>query len=139
VPEAGRSIPTEHAQHRPAGQNPSPGDRGQLPSRVRPKLPLQVREPGRPADPADTQATLLLAAGADAQQIPPGVEARAARWRDHLMGKKILLMLDNAAEHEQVGPLLPGTAGSLMLIASRRRLAAPEDAAVIGLDTSYPR
>jgi len=48
-------------------------------------------------------------------------------------------MLDDAAGDEQARPLLPGTAGSLMLIASRRRLAAPEDAAVIGLDTSYPR
>src|SRR5262249_59693011 len=42
---------------------------------------------------------------------------------------------DDAAGHEQIRPLLPGTAGSLVLITSRRRLTALEDAAVISLDT----
>src|SRR5215813_3738350 len=46
-----------------------------------------------------------------------------------------LLLPDDAAGHEQVRPLLPGTAGSLVLITSRRRLAALDDAAVISLDT----
>jgi hypothetical protein len=48
-------------------------------------------------------------------------------------------MLDDAAGHEQVRPLLAGTAGNSMLITSRRRLAALEDAAVISLDTPLPR
>src|SRR5262249_9482907 len=47
-------------------------------------------------------------------------------------------LLDDAAGHEQVRPLLPGTAGSLVLITSRRRLTALEDAAVISLDTLSP-
>jgi len=102
-------------------------------------LPLHAHTPGqRPVDPADALASLLLTAGLGPQQIPPGLEGRAARWRDHVAGKRILLLLDDAAGHEQVRPLLPGTPGSLVLITSRRRLAALEDAAQISLDTLSP-
>ena len=99
-------------------------------------LPLHAHTLGqRPVEPADALASLLLTAGVTARQIPPGLEARAGRWRDHVAGKKILLVLDDAAGHEQVRPLLPGTTGSLVLVTSRRRLAALEDTAVISLDT----
>jgi tetratricopeptide (TPR) repeat protein/transcriptional regulator with XRE-family HTH domain len=98
-------------------------------------LPLHAHTQGqRPVDPADALASLLLTAGLAAPQVPPGLEARAARWRDVVAGKKILLLLDDAAGHEQVRPLLPGTAGSLVLVTSRRRLSALEDTAVITLD-----
>ncbi|HEV2375355.1 MAG TPA: helix-turn-helix transcriptional regulator [Streptosporangiaceae bacterium] len=99
-------------------------------------LPLHAHTPGqRPVEPADALASLLLTAGLIAGQIPSGLEARAARWRDHVADKKILLLLDDAAGQEQVRPLLPGTAGSLVLITSRRRLSALEDAEVISLGT----
>ena len=102
-------------------------------------LPLHAHTPGqRPVGPADALASLLLTAGVAAAQIPPGLEARAGRWRDQVAGKQILLLLDDAAGHEQVRPLLPGTAGSLVLVTSRRRLTALEDAAVISLDTLPP-
>ena len=92
-------------------------------------LPLHAHTAGQqPVDPADALASLLLIAGLAAREIPPGLEARAARWRDHVAGKKILLLLDDAAGHEQVRPLLPGSAESLVLITSRRRLAALDDA-----------
>jgi len=102
-------------------------------------LPLHAHTPGqRPVDPADALASLLLTAGVPAQQIPPELEARAGRWRDQVAGKKVLLVLDDAAGHEQVRPLLPGTAGSLVLVTSRRRLTALDDAAVLSLDTLPP-
>jgi tetratricopeptide (TPR) repeat protein/transcriptional regulator with XRE-family HTH domain len=102
-------------------------------------LPLHAHTPGqRPVEPADALASLLLSAGVGAQQIPPGLQARAGRWRDYLAGKKALLLLDDAASHEQVSPLLPGTGGSLVLITSRRHLTALEDAAAISLDTLAP-
>ena len=122
----GKTTLAVHAAHRLAGSFPD----GQF------FLPLHAHTPGqRPVGPADALASLLLTAGVPAQQIPPGLEARAARWRDHVAGKKVLLLLDDAAGHEQVRPLLPGTAGSLVLITSRRRLAALQDAAQISLDT----
>jgi tetratricopeptide (TPR) repeat protein/transcriptional regulator with XRE-family HTH domain len=102
-------------------------------------LPLHAHTAGqRPVEPADALASLLLTAGVAAAQIPPGLEARAARWRDVVAGKKILLLLDDAAGHDQVRPLLPGTAGSLVLVTSRRRLTALQDAAVVSLDVLPP-
>ena len=125
----GKTTFAVHAAHRLAGMYPD----GQF------FLPLYAHTPGqRPVEPVDALASLLLTAGVGAQQIPPGLEARAARWRDYLAGKKVLLLLDDAASHEQVAPLLPGTAGSLVLITSRRHLTALQDAAAISLDTLTP-
>ena len=125
----GKTTFVVHAAHRLAGNFPD----GQF------FLPLHAHTPGqRPVGPADALASLLLTAGVAEQHIPPGMEARAGRWRDYVAGKKILLVLDDVAGHEQVRPLLPGTAGSLVLVTSRRRLTALEDAAVISLGTLSP-
>jgi tetratricopeptide (TPR) repeat protein/transcriptional regulator with XRE-family HTH domain len=129
MPGIGKTTLAVSAAHRLAGRFPD----GQF------FLPLHAHTAGqRPVDPADSLASLLETAGLPAQQIPPGLEARAARWRDHVAGKKILLLLDDAAGHDQVRPLLPGTAGSLVLITSRRRLAALDDAGQISLGTLSP-
>jgi tetratricopeptide (TPR) repeat protein/transcriptional regulator with XRE-family HTH domain len=125
----GKTTFAVHAAHRLAAGFPD----GQF------FLPLHAHTAGqRPVDPADALASLLLTAGVPAALIPPGLQARAGRWRDQVAGKKILLLLDDAAGHEQVRPLLPGTAGSLVLVTSRRRLAALDDATVISLDTLSP-
>jgi tetratricopeptide (TPR) repeat protein/transcriptional regulator with XRE-family HTH domain len=125
----GKTTFAVHAAHQLAGSFPD----GQF------FLPLHAHTPGqRPVDPADALASLLLTAGVPAHQIPREADARAGRWRGHAAGKKILLVLDDAAGHEQVRPLLPGTPGSLVLITSRRRLAAVEDAAVVSLDILAP-
>jgi tetratricopeptide (TPR) repeat protein/transcriptional regulator with XRE-family HTH domain len=125
----GKTTLAVHAAHRLTGSFPD----GQF------FLPLHAHTPGqRPVSPADALASLLLTAGVAVQQIPPGLEARAGRWRSHIAGKKILLLLDDAAGHEQVRPLLPGTSGSLVLVTSRRRLTALEDSAVISLGTLTP-
>ncbi len=125
----GKTTFAVHAAHRLAGRFPD----GQF------FLPLHAHTAGqRPVEPADALASLLLTAGVAGPHIRPGLEARAAQWRDHVAGKRILLLLDDAAGHEQVRPLLPGTAGSLVMVTSRRRLTALEDAAVISLDTLSP-
>src|SRR5262249_6294890 len=125
----GKTTFAVHAAHRLTGAFPD----GQF------FLPLHAHTPGqRSVDPADALASLLLTAGVPGPQIPPGEEARAGRWRDFAAGKKILLLLDDAAGHEQVRPPLPGTAGSLVLVTSRRRLTALVDATVLTLDTLSP-
>ncbi len=125
----GKTTLVVHAAHRLADRFPA----GQI------FLPLHGHTPGQqPVQPADALASLLLTAGVPAAQIPPGLEARMALWRDRLAEKQLLLILDDAASSEQVRPLLPGTGGSLVLITSRRHLSALEDAAAISLDTLPP-
>ena len=69
----GKTTLAVHAAHRLAAGFPD----GQF------FLPLHAHTPGqRPVQPADALASLLLTAGVAAAQVPPGVEARAARWRD---------------------------------------------------------
>jgi tetratricopeptide (TPR) repeat protein len=102
-------------------------------------LPLHGHTPGQqPVDPADALASLLQTAGVAAQQIPSGLEPRTRLWRDYLVGKQLLLLLDDAAGHEQVRPLLPGTAGSVVLVTSRKHLTALEDAQAVSLDILAP-
>ena len=125
----GKTAFTVHAAHRLAGRFPG----GQI------FLPLHGHTPGhQPVGPADALASLLLTIGVPAAQIPPGLEARVALWRDRIAGRQLLLVLDDAASSEQVRPLLPGAGGSLVLVTSRRRLSALEDARTISLDTLPP-
>ena len=100
---------------------------------------LHAHTPGQPpADPGEVLADLLACTGMAPREIPAGMEARAERWRGRLAGKKVLLVLDDAAGHAQVGPLLPGTAGCLVLVTSRRRLIALDGAQPLALDTLPP-
>jgi tetratricopeptide (TPR) repeat protein/transcriptional regulator with XRE-family HTH domain len=121
----GKTALAIHAAHRLAARFPD----GQI------FLELNGHTPGqRPADPADALASLLETAGADAREIPAGAGARARLWRHWLAGKRVLLVLDDALDSEQVRPLLPGTPGNLVLITSRSNLAALEDTHAIRLE-----
>jgi transcriptional regulator with XRE-family HTH domain len=125
----GKTAFAVHAAHQLAPRFPG----GQI------FLPLHGHTPGqRPVDPADALASLLLTAGVSVQQIPSGLEARMALWRDRLAGKQLLLVLDDAASSDQIRPLLPGTGENLVLITSRRHLTALEDARTVSLDTLSP-
>ncbi|MFY1671318.1 ATP-binding protein [Plantactinospora sp. WMMB334] len=75
-----------------------------------------------PVRPTDALFGLLTADGFDASQVPTDTDSRAALWRGRVAGKKALIILDNAAGHDQIEPLLPGAPGCLVLITSRRRL-----------------
>jgi tetratricopeptide (TPR) repeat protein len=86
-------------------------------------LDLHAHSPGqRPTAPADALATLLMATGVDARNVPAELDERASMWRDRMAGQRALLILDNAVDSEQITPLLPGSAASLVLITSRRFL-----------------
>jgi tetratricopeptide (TPR) repeat protein/DNA-binding SARP family transcriptional activator len=115
MPGVGKTAFGVHAAHRLSGRFPD----GNI------FLDLRGHTPGqRPLAPGAALESLLRAAGVDPKMIPSALEDRARLWRDRLAGKKVLLVLDDAADHDQVRPLLPGTAGNLVLITSRHRLAA---------------
>jgi len=109
----GKTALAVHVAHRLADRFPD----GQV------FLQLHGHTPGQqPVDPADALASLLQASGISAQHIPDGLEPRAWLWRDRLAGRRILLVLDNAAGSGQVVPLLPGDGGCLVLVTSRGHL-----------------
>jgi tetratricopeptide (TPR) repeat protein/transcriptional regulator with XRE-family HTH domain len=75
-----------------------------------------------PLEPHDALASLLMAVGVESQRLPADTAKREALWRRKLGHKRMVVILDNAADHAQVAPLLPGGGGCLVLVTSRRRL-----------------
>ncbi|WP_461122871.1 ATP-binding protein [Saccharothrix stipae] len=78
--------------------------------------------PGAPRHAGDVLADFLAALGVDRDLQPQQLDARAALYRTHTTGKRLLVLLDNAATAEQVVPLLPGGTTCTVLITSRHRL-----------------
>ena len=84
---------------------------------------LRGYAPGPPMPAADALTAFLRALGVPANDIPADVEERAAQYRGLLATRRILVMLDNAGEVEQVRPLLPGPRRLLTVVTSRDSLA----------------
>jgi hypothetical protein len=84
---------------------------------------LRGCDAGPPRSPADALAGLLRALGVEATRFPNDLDERAAAYRGELAGRRILLVLDNARDAEQVRPLLPGMPGCGVLVTSRDALA----------------
>jgi tetratricopeptide (TPR) repeat protein len=83
---------------------------------------LRGYDPGRPVPATEALAGFLRALGVADQDIPLGEAERAARYRSMVAGKRLLVLLDNAATAEQVRPLLPGAATVMVLVTSRDSL-----------------
>jgi tetratricopeptide (TPR) repeat protein len=92
----------------------------------------------RPRTAMEALADVLRTLGVSPQQIPQDLSARAALYRDRLARCRVLVVLDNARSEQQVRPLLPGHPGCLVLITSRRRLKALDEARVLSLDVLPP-
>ncbi|WP_078662417.1 P-loop NTPase fold protein [Streptomyces bicolor] len=87
-------------------------------------LDLHGYDRTEPVAPAEALASALLSVGVPSEHIPIDVDSRAALYRTALSGMReaLLLMVDNAADAEQVRPLLPADPRHRIVITSRHRL-----------------
>ncbi|MBB5850805.1 BTAD domain-containing putative transcriptional regulator [Amycolatopsis umgeniensis] len=121
----GKTSLAVHAAHRLAADFPD----GQL------FVDLHGHSPAREPLPPETALEALLGQlDIPASRLPGGVDRRAELWRTRTAGRSLLVVLDNAADAEQVRPLLPGSATVALVVTGRRRLAAVDGAASISLE-----
>lgn len=101
-------------------------------------LNLRGFDPGlAPLEPAQALRFVLGALGVTPLRMPPDLEARAALFRSIAAGKRMLIVLDNAASPAQVRSLLPGSSGTLVIVTSRNEMAglvAADGAQPLSLD-----
>lgn len=129
MPGVGKTVLAVHLAHRLAARYPD----GQV------FLALHAHQPGRePLDPSSALERLLIKLRVHRDRIPPGLEDRAALWRDELAGRRVLLVLDDAVGNEQVRHLLPGAPGCLAVVTSRRRLTGLDAARPVSLEVPAP-
>jgi DNA-binding SARP family transcriptional activator/tetratricopeptide (TPR) repeat protein len=98
---------------------------------------LRGYDQGEPVPAADALAGFLRTLGVPGTDIPDEVEERARQYRSKLAGRRVLVLLDNARDGEQVRPLLPGDSGCAAVVTSRDALAglvAAEGARRLDLD-----
>jgi tetratricopeptide (TPR) repeat protein len=84
---------------------------------------LRGYDPDQPMPAADALAGFLRALGIDGHDIPLTLDDRGALFRTVIDGRRILLILDNAATVEHVRPLIPGTGTCFTVVTSRDQLA----------------
>jgi tetratricopeptide (TPR) repeat protein len=89
-------------------------------------------------DPADVLGRFLRALGVGRQSVPEDVDERAGLYRSLMADRRVLVLLDNAANEAQVRPLLPAGAGNAVLVTSRTQLTGLVGAEVIDLDVLPP-
>jgi tetratricopeptide (TPR) repeat protein len=127
-PGVGKSALAVHAAHAMRVRFPD----GQL------AVCLHGGGQAEPRDPAEVLAEFLRAFGTVDAAVPRCVDERARQLRSQLAGKRVLVLLDDAAHTAQVRPLLPGTAGCAVLLTSRSTLADLDGAVHVNVGVFDP-
>lgn len=96
------------------------------------QLHVDLRGTGTPASPAEVLGRFLRALAPD--RIPDEPDERMDVYRTVLSGRRMLIVLDDAANEQQVRPLLPGTDACAVLVTSRNRLAGLAGARLVEVD-----
>jgi len=109
----GKTALAVHLAHRMAGRFPD----GQLFINLRGFDPVAPIMP-----PAEAVRAFLDALDVPPQRIPVGYDAQVALYRSLLAHRRMLIVLDNARDTDQIRPLLPGSPGSLVIVTSRNEL-----------------
>jgi tetratricopeptide (TPR) repeat protein len=78
--------------------------------------------PSSPLNPSLVLTSFLHVLGIPEERVPAEPDAQVSLYRSLLAGRRVLVLLDNAGTAEQVRPLLPGSAGCLVLVTSRASL-----------------
>ncbi|MET8543650.1 BTAD domain-containing putative transcriptional regulator [Kitasatospora sp. NPDC004799] len=77
---------------------------------------------GTPMPPEEALRSLLEGLDVPAERIPATAAAQGGLYRTLVADRRLLLVLDNARDADQVRPLLPGTTRCLVIVTSRRQL-----------------
>ncbi|MGW0196103.1 BTAD domain-containing putative transcriptional regulator [Nonomuraea sp. NPDC003201] len=93
---------------------------------------------GRPADPAEVLGFFLRSFGVPGDRLPDRLEERAALWRTVLADRRVLILLDDAGDADQVRHLLPAAPGCAAIVTTWRHLIDLPGARWIGLDALPP-
>ncbi|RLK61753.1 helix-turn-helix domain-containing protein [Actinokineospora cianjurensis] len=88
-----------------------------------------------PVEPLEALHTLLSLLGVSRERLPPDVDGRSNLLRDLVRDRRMLLVFDNVATVAQVRPLLPAGGTCRVLITSRGRLPALDEAWSLPLGT----
>ncbi|MEU4232695.1 BTAD domain-containing putative transcriptional regulator [Nonomuraea sp. NPDC026600] len=88
--------------------------------------------------PESALGAFLRALGVPSDVIPERLAERSALFRSLLAERRILVLLDNAHDAEQVSPLLPGSPGCAAIVTSRHKLADLPSARLFDLDVMEP-
>lgn len=115
VAGAGKTALTVHWAQRMRKRYPD----GQLFGRL--SGPGESDTPAR-VSPGDVLRRWLVALGVPPKRVPYDVEARSGLFRSLLTDRRMLLLLDDARDLDQVHPLIPGVRGCLVVVTSRRCL-----------------